>query len=211
MRVGVVALQGAVREHLELLEGLGATPRRVRTPSDLEMLDAVVLPGGESTTIARLAKSSGLLTELRRRIDGGLPVLGTCAGLILLADRIVDAESLMGLPTVGGLDVTVRRNAYGRQLASGVSEIELSGGVRARGVFIRAPRIEQRGADVTVVATRASEPVAVQQGNVIAATFHPELVGDASLHALLIALADAKGPDAVQVDPLNGGHRALLI
>ncbi|MCG6566395.1 pyridoxal 5'-phosphate synthase glutaminase subunit PdxT [Tessaracoccus sp. ZS01] len=184
--VGVVALQGAVREHVELIERLGASAVRVRTLSDLDTVGALVLPGGESTAMARLARPSGLLSAIRRRVDDGLPVLGTCAGLILLADRVADPEALAGLPTVGGLDVTVRRNAYGAQLASGVADLDLRGGATARGVFIRAPRIEETGPDVEVVAARDGEPVAVRQGTIIAATYHPELAGDTFLHALLL-------------------------
>lgn len=203
MIVGILALQGAVREHAAVLRLLGHEVRPVRGPADLAGVDGLVLPGGESTAIARLARPSGLLTEIRSRIDGGLPVFGTCAGLILLADDVADPAALAGLPTIGGLNVTVRRNAFGAQLASGEAEVNLVGGSAApgdpstggtpssdgagptmRGVFIRAPRIERVGAGVEVVAVRGDEPVAVRQGAVVACTFHPELVPDPALHRL---------------------------
>lgn len=203
MIVGILALQGAVREHAAVLRLLGHEVRPVRGPADLAGVDGLVLPGGESTAIARLARPSGLLTEIRSRIDGGLPVFGTCAGLILLADDVADPAALAGLPTIGGLNVTVRRNAFGAQLASGEAEVGLVGGSASsgdalagrspssgadgptmRGVFIRAPRIERVGAGVEVVAVRGDEPVAVRQGAVVACTFHPELVPDPTLHRL---------------------------
>lgn len=203
MSVGILALQGAVREHAAVLESLGRRVRLVRRPEDLVGLEALVLPGGESTAIARLARSVGLLGAIRDLVDDGLPVLGTCAGLILLADEVADPAALAGLPTIGGLNVTVRRNAFGAQLASGEAEVSLVGrtassgeepsgatlssgadGPTMRGVFIRAPRIERVGAGVEVVAARGDEPVAVRQGAVVACTFHPELVPDPTLHRL---------------------------
>ncbi|MFD0866166.1 pyridoxal 5'-phosphate synthase glutaminase subunit PdxT, partial [Tessaracoccus lubricantis] len=178
-------------------------------PSDLEGVRALVLPGGESTAIARLARPSGLLGAIRERIDGGLPVLGTCAGLILLAERVADPEALSGLPTIGGLDVTVRRNAYGAQLASGVADIEFADGTMGRGVFIRAPRIERTGQGVAVVAARMGEPVAVRQGNVLAAAYHPELAGDAFLHALLLdAIASPSSHTTVSEEMASSSGRA---
>ena len=203
MIVGILALQGAVREHAAVLRLLGHEVSLVRTPADLAGLDGLVLPGGESTAIARLARPSGLLTAIRARMDDGFPVFGTCAGLILLADDVADPAALAGLPTIGGLNVTVRRNAFGAQLASGEAEVGLVGrsassgdpragatpssgtpGPTMRGVFIRAPRIERVGAGVEVVAVRGDEPVAVRQGGVVACTFHPELVPDPTLHRL---------------------------
>ncbi|MHA6525962.1 pyridoxal 5'-phosphate synthase glutaminase subunit PdxT [Tessaracoccus sp. G1721] len=209
MTVGILALQGAVREHAAVLERLGRRVSLVRRPDDLVGLEGLVLPGGESTAIARLARPTGLLSAIRDRADGGLPVFGTCAGLILLADEVADPAALTGLPTIGGLNVTVRRNAFGAQLASGEADVELTaaalgagaavaagrgrldspsvpGGAhpRMRGVFIRAPRIERVGAGVEVLATRGDEPVAVRQGAVVACTFHPELVPDPTLHHL---------------------------
>lgn len=203
MIVGILALQGAVREHAAVLRLLGHEVSLVRSPADLDAVGGLVLPGGESTAIARLARPSGLLTDIRNRIDGGLPVFGTCAGLILLADDVADPAALAGLPTIGGLNVTVRRNAFGAQLASGEAEVGLVGGSASsgdalagegpssdaagptmRGVFIRAPRIERVGAGVEIVAVRGDEPVAVRQGAVVACTFHPELVPDPTLHRL---------------------------
>ncbi len=148
--IGVLALQGAVREHERMLDGLGVATRRVRVPSQLDGLDGLVLPGGESTAIARLARPSGLLTAIRDRIDAGFPVFGTCAGLILLADDVADPGGLVGLPTIGGLDVTVRRNAYGAQLASGEADVELSAGalVAAHDVGVALPRYEDRNGSV---------------------------------------------------------------
>ncbi|CAL8975295.1 Pyridoxal 5'-phosphate synthase subunit PdxT [Tessaracoccus sp. O5.2] len=205
--VGVLALQGAVREHEAVLAGLGCHTRRVRRTDDLDGLAGLVIPGGESTAIARLARGSGLLGAVRARIDAGMPALGTCAGLILLADEVADPAALAGLPTVGGLDVTVRRNAFGGQLASGEWDVDLTVSAttdgqlasgtgadptdgRMRGVFIRAPRIERVGPGVEVLAVRDGEPVAVRQGPVVACTFHPELVPDATLHRLWLAGAD---------------------
>lgn len=184
--IGVLALQGAVREHETILQGMGVRTRRVKAPAELDGLDGLVLPGGESTAMARLARPSGLLTAVRDRLDAGLAVLATCAGLILLADAVADPAGLVGLPTVGGLDVTVRRNAYGAQLASGEAEVELLDAARATmtGVFIRAPRIERLGAGVSVVGAVSDEPVAVRAGNVLACSFHPELVPDPTLHKL---------------------------
>jgi 5'-phosphate synthase pdxT subunit len=126
--VGILALQGAVREHAAVLEQLGRRVSLVRRPDDLEGLQGLVLPGGESTAIARLARPAGLLGAVRGRIDGGLPVFGTCAGLILLADEVSDPAALAGLPTIGGLNVTVRRNAFGAQLASGEADVQLTAG-----------------------------------------------------------------------------------
>lgn len=193
--IGVLALQGAVREHEAVLHGLGVDTRRVWVPTDLDAVDGLVLPGGESTAIARLGRPSGLLTLIRDRIEGGLPVFGTCAGLILLADDVSDPAALAGLPTIGGLGVTVRRNAFGAQLASGEADVELTAAAAGRpaatmrGVFIRAPRIERVGAGVEVLGTREDEPVAVRQGLVVACAFHPELVPDPALHALWLEKA----------------------
>lgn len=188
-RVGVVALQGAVREHVATLASIGAEAVAIRHPSQLADVSALVLPGGESTAMARLAAVDGLFEAVRVRVDAVLPVLGTCAGLILLADEVADPAALAGYATVGGLDVTVRRNAYGAQLASGERSVTLSSGEVMRGVFIRAPRIERVGARVEVLASVDGTPVVVRQGRVIGCAFHPELAGDARLHRLLLAAA----------------------
>lgn len=185
-RVGVLALQGAVREHLTCLTQLGVDTVEVRDTAALAGVDALVLPGGESTAMARLAAPHGLLEAVRERVDDGMPILGTCAGLILLADEVLDPAALAGFATIGGLDVSVRRNAYGAQLASGEREVTFADGSTGRGVFIRAPRIERVGAEVEVVATVDGTPVVVRQGAIIGCAFHPELAGDTRLHRLLI-------------------------
>lgn len=189
--VGVLALQGDVREHLATLGGLGVTAVPVRRSGELDAVDALVVPGGESTTMARLAARFGLLEPLRAAVTGGLPVYGSCAGMILLADRLLDAAP--GQVTVGGLDVTVRRNAFGRQLESFESRVEVDGvpGGPVHAVFIRAPWVERTGEGVEVLARIVGGPadgriVAVRQGNLVATSFHPELTGDRRVHALFV-------------------------
>jgi 5'-phosphate synthase pdxT subunit len=189
--VGVLALQGDVREHLAALRSLGAEAVPVRRPEELAAVDGVVLPGGESTTIAKLAARFGLLEPLRAAVRSGLPVYGSCAGMILLADRILDAPP--DQETIGGLDVTVRRNAFGRQVDSFESEIALDGiaGGPLHAVFIRAPWVEKAGAGVEVLGRVVGGPadgkiVAVRQGNLVATSFHPELTGDRRVHALFV-------------------------
>lgn len=182
MKVGVLGLQGAVREHGEVLSALGVDPVWVRTPDALGGLEALVLPGGESTTMSFLLDSSGLFEGIAELIAEGIPVLGTCAGLILLASEVLD-----GRPDQHGfaaLDVSVRRNGYGRQVASFEAELAVEGidGGAYPGVFIRAPRIIRVGEDVTVLATFEGDPVAVRSGSVWATCFHPELSGDLRLH-----------------------------
>jgi len=186
MRVGVLALQGDFREHLATLIacGVGAIP--VKTLAELESIDALVLPGGESTTIAKLARSFGLFDEISSRIRGGLPTYGSCAGMILLANTITAA--IEGQEVFGGLDITVRRNAFGRQVDSFEADLDFrginTGPVRA--VFIRAPWVEAVGAGVEVLASvefgGESHPVAVRQGNLLATSFHPEISGDNRVH-----------------------------
>jgi 5'-phosphate synthase pdxT subunit len=192
-RVGVLALQGDVREHLAALRAAGAEAVAVRRPEELAGLDGLVLPGGESTTIAKLAGRFGLLEPLRRALAAGLPAYGSCAGMILLADRILDAPP--DQETFGGLDVTVRRNAFGRQVDSFESAIELDGvaGGPLHAVFIRAPWVEKAGAAVEVLGRVVGGPadgriVAVRQGNLVATSFHPELTGDTRVHALFVDL-----------------------
>lgn len=195
--IGVVALQGAVSEHVALLTALGATVRQVRTPEGLDGLDGVVLPGGESTAMARAAAKVGLFDRLRARRAGGLPVFGTCAGLILLAEQVDDGEALSGFTTVGGLDIRARRNAFGGQLASFTADLEVDGleGASFPAVFIRAPQVVEVGAGVQVlartpVAGQADEGpiVAVRQGNVLATAFHPELTSDDRLHRFFLQM-----------------------
>lgn len=186
VRVGVLALQGAFREHLAVLGSLGVESRKVTRSEHLTDLDAVVLPGGESTAMVRIADGTDLFPELRARIDAGLPVFGTCAGLILLADRLSD-DSLGGYGRLGGLDITVARNAYGRQRESFTAPLTISGiDDSFDGTFIRAPQIVETGSDVEELATHHGRPVLVRQGHVWGASFHPELGGDARLHALFL-------------------------
>ena len=181
-RVGVLALQGAFREHVASLRRCGADAFEVRTPAELAEAEAMVLPGGESTTMGLLLDSSGLRDPLSERIDGGMPVLGTCAGLILLARDLEDGVA--GQRTFGALDVTARRNGYGRQVASFEAPVALAGDEAPMpGVFIRAPRITRVGDGVEVIGEVDGEPVAVRSGTITAATFHPELTDDDRLHA----------------------------
>lgn len=180
--IGVLALQGDVLEHVLTLRAVGARAVRVRRPAHLDGIDGLVVPGGESTTIARLLGLGGLLPALREAVAGGLPVFGTCAGLILLSERL--ADDVEPRDRIGGLDVTTRRNAFGRQVDSFEADIDLvevdGGPVRA--VFIRAPWVEQAGSAVEVLAEVDGRPVIVAQGPLLAAAFHPEVSGEERLH-----------------------------
>ena len=187
MRVGVLALQGDFREHAAALARAGAEPVLVRRPEDLAGLDALVLPGGESTTIGSLAERYGLLEPLRRAVTGGLPTLGTCAGMIFLAGATTGEQ---GQPQLGVLDVVVDRNAFGRQVESFEVDLDVAGlGGPVHAVFIRAPRVERAGPGVEVLASVDGHPVMVRQGKVLAAAFHPELTGDLRVHRLLLKMA----------------------
>ena len=179
MRVGVLALQGDFREHLAASERLGHIGIALRRIEELESIDALILPGGESTTMALLARTYGLLDPIRRRVADGLPVYGSCAGMILLADRILDGAQ--GQETIGGINMTVRRNAFGRQVDSFESEITFAGST-LNAVFIRAPWVEEIGEGVEVLSTAANHPVAVRQGSLLATSFHPELTSDLGVH-----------------------------
>ncbi len=203
--VGVLALQGDVREHRAALEAAGAVTTLVRRPEELAAVDGLVLPGGESTTMVRLARVFDLLGPLREAVAGGLPVLGTCAGMILLADHLEDGAP--GQETVGGLDAVVRRNAFGRQVDSfeGTVRFTPPGGEAfdLPATFIRAPWVEKAGAGVRVLArvvdtTGGDRIVAVRQGRLMATSFHPEVTGDARVHRMFVDLvADARaGRDA---------------
>jgi pyridoxal 5'-phosphate synthase pdxT subunit len=190
-RIGVLALQGDVREHLRALEAAGATPSVVRRPAELDEVDALVIPGGESTTMYKLAIAFDLLEPLRKRLDAGMPAYGSCAGMIMLADRV--ADGIEGQVTLGGLHVTVRRNAFGRQIDSFEADVDLAGmpGKPFHAVFIRAPWVEDLGDDVEVVgrvesAAAVGRIVAVRQGAIFATSFHPELTGDDRVHALFV-------------------------
>jgi 5'-phosphate synthase pdxT subunit len=185
-KVGVVAVQGAFREHEEALAALGATAVDVRVPSDLAGVDALVLPGGESTTMSLLLRSSGLWDEIAARLAEPMPVLATCAGLILLARTVVGGRDDQRV--FSALDVTVARNAYGRQSESFEADLDVQGldGGDFPAVFIRAPVITDAGTDVDVLARVDGQPVLVRQGSILAATFHPELSGDLRIHALFL-------------------------
>jgi 5'-phosphate synthase pdxT subunit len=185
--IGVLALQGDVREHLTALAAADAAAVPVRRPDELAAVDGLVIPGGESTTISKLAVLFGLMEPLREAIRGGLPVYGTCAGLIMLADKILDPRS--GQETFGGIDMIVRRNAFGRQNESFEAAVDVRGvpGGPVEGVFIRAPWVESVGAGAEVLAEHGGHIVAVRQGNVLATSFHPELTGDHRVHELFVA------------------------
>lgn len=200
VRVGVLAVQGDVREHLAALRDAGAEPVRVRRPEELRSVDGLVLPGGESTTIDKLTRTFGLREPLRARIEAGMPCYGSCAGMIMLAARLVDAPH--DQQTLGGLDITVRRNAFGRQVDSFEEDLDFAGigGPPVRAVFIRAPWVEAVGPGVEVLARVEAGPaagriVAVRQGNVIATSFHPEITGDHRVHRLFVQLVrEARRP-----------------
>lgn len=184
-RVGVLALQGDFREHLRLLERVGAEAVPVKTPDELATVDALVIPGGESTTIGKMAVRFGMVDPIREAIAGGKPVYGTCAGMILLADAVTEGNQ----PLIGGLDVMVRRNAFGRQNESFEADIDVEGlSEPFHAVFIRAPWIEKVGDGVEVLAAVDGHPVMVSQGNILATSFHPELTGDGRIHAMLVEM-----------------------
>ena len=180
--VGVLALQGAFVAHQRALETAGAATRQVRQPGDLAGLDALVIPGGESTTMSRLLVTSGLFDEIKATLSDGLPVFGTCAGMILLASEVLD-----GRPdqlSFGAIDVSVQRNGYGRQVDSFETDLQVAGLDRPfHAVFIRAPKVVAIGPNVEVLAEHDGVPVVARQGHVMVASFHPELTGDARLHA----------------------------
>jgi 5'-phosphate synthase pdxT subunit len=188
--VGVLALQGDFREHLRLLGSLGAEGREVRLPADLQEVSSLIVPGGESTTMSLLLESSGLLEPLGQRLAEGMPALGTCAGMILLAGEIVDGRA--DQHCLGAVDISVRRNAFGRQRDSFEADLDVEGlALPLHAVFIRAPVVERVGAGVEVLATvRMSDghekPVVCRQGPVLVSSFHPELVGDPRLHELFL-------------------------
>jgi 5'-phosphate synthase pdxT subunit len=184
MKIGVLALQGDFREHIAAVKSAGHAGLTVRRPEELAEIDALILPGGESTTIAQLAQTFNLFDPIRERISSGMPVYGSCAGMILLADRILDgAQNQL---TFGGIDMTVRRNAFGRQVDSFESDLTFDL-APLQAVFIRAPWVEEVGKDVEVLAEvkgsdGVSHPVAVRQGSLFATSFHPELTGDLRVH-----------------------------
>jgi pyridoxal 5'-phosphate synthase pdxT subunit len=186
--IGVFALQGDVREHLRMLDSIGARAIGVRRVAELEECDGLVIPGGESTTMSKLARTFDLFEPIRQRIKEGLPVFGTCAGMIMLADRVEDGTA--DQETLGGLDITVRRNAFGRQVDSFEEDVAIDGieGAPVHAVFIRAPWVHSVGPAATALGTvttgaAAGHVVAVQQDRLLATSFHPELTGDGRVHA----------------------------
>lgn len=182
-RVGVLSLQGDFREHLAALTALGAEGKEVRTSADLDAVEALIIPGGESTTIGKLAVRFGMMDPLRQRIEDGMPVYGTCAGMILLAREVTEGEQ----PLLGTLDVVVERNAFGRQNESFEEELSIEGLDQPfRAVFIRAPWVAKVGDGVEVLASVDDHPVMVRQGRILATSFHPELTGDNRLHQMLL-------------------------
>jgi len=186
MKVGVLALQGDVREHIQALLVCGVEAVAVRRAEEIESVDALVLPGGESTTIAQLAEVFGIFELIKNKIKNGMPVYGSCAGMILLADQILDAKQ--GQKSFGGLDITVRRNAFGRQVDSFESDIAFNDGSEQliRAVFIRAPWVEKVSDSVQVLASVDAHPVAVRSKTALATSFHPELTGDHRIHRYFI-------------------------
>jgi 5'-phosphate synthase pdxT subunit len=192
MIVGVLALQGDFREHIAILAGMDIDAVEVRTPEELAAVDALVIPGGESTTIGRLAEVYGLIAPIQSRCDAGMPVLGTCAGMIFLASSTAEGDQAQ----LGILDACVRRNAFGRQFHSFEADLDVEGlDEPMRAVFIRAPWMEKIGTHVEVLASVTdtegeSHPVLVREGRILATSFHPELTGDDRLHRMLVDLVD---------------------
>ena len=193
MNIGVLALQGDVREHLSALAEVDALARPVRRPEELDEVDALVIPGGESTTMSNLAITFGLLEPVRKRIAGGMPVYGSCAGMIMLATTVLDGRP--DQESFAGIDMTVRRNAFGRQVDSFEAAVAIDdiAGADFHAVFIRAPWVEEVGAEVSVLGRVTSGPaagriVAVRQGNLLATAFHPELTGDLRVHRYFVEI-----------------------
>jgi pyridoxal 5'-phosphate synthase pdxT subunit len=189
MKIGVLALQGDVREHTRALERTGAAALPIRRPDEVAGIDGLIVPGGESTTIGKLLDRFELMEPIRERVADGMPLWGTCAGLILMAREVVgreDAPNRLGL-----LDVVVRRNAYGRQTESFETDLDVTGlDEPFRAVFIRAPVIESAGPDVEILATFEGKPVLVQSGTLLASSFHPEMTGDGRVHEMFVGLAE---------------------
>ena len=193
LRVGVLAVQGDVREHINSLISLNVAVQKVRNPEELKTVNALVIPGGESTTISMLARRVGLMDPLRKFVKDGFAVYGTCAGMIMLADEILDGRS--DQETIGGLDITVRRNAFGRQVDSFETDLSVKDFDKSfRAIFIRAPWVERIGESVEVLASVTAEngtqhPVMVRQGSVLATAFHPELTTDNRVHEYFVQMA----------------------
>jgi 5'-phosphate synthase pdxT subunit len=196
MKVGILALQGAVELHADMIRDLGGTPSEVRTPDQLADVDALVLPGGESTTMSRLLLLNQLFDPIAARLDAGMPAFGTCAGMILLASTVLDGRP--DQRSFARIDIAVRRNAFGRQVDSFEADLSVDGIADAdrplHAVFIRAPFVETASQAVEVLATVDGHPVCARQGSVLVTAFHPELAGDARLHEAFLTMADASGP-----------------
>jgi 5'-phosphate synthase pdxT subunit len=184
MKAGVLALQGDFREHAAMFASAGAVPMEVRTADQLAEVDVLAIPGGESTTISRLARLYDLVEPIRDRAEAGMPILGTCAGMIVMANEVLDGEPLLRL-----MDLTVRRNAYGRQVDSFETDVDVRGVGSVRGVFIRAPIVEWTGPEVEVLAELEDRPILIRQGALLSAAFHPEIAGDDRLHRMLLDVA----------------------
>ncbi|MGB1689021.1 MAG: pyridoxal 5'-phosphate synthase glutaminase subunit PdxT [Ilumatobacteraceae bacterium] len=204
MNIGILALQGAFAAHQRVLTDLGASVTLVRGVEDVNDLDGIVLPGGESTTMSMLLDSSGIAAPLRERVRNGFPVFGTCAGLILLAEKIVDGRA--DQQQLGGLAITARRNGYGRQIdsfESSISICEAENTFAMNGVFIRAPRIEEATGDVEVLGTVNGDVVLVRQGNILGATFHPELSDDHRVHEMFLKMVSRYHNDLEQAQEVR--------
>jgi 5'-phosphate synthase pdxT subunit len=183
LKAGVLALQGDFREHAQAFADAGATPLEVRTAEDLARVDLLAIPGGESTTISKLARSAGLVEPILERATAGMPILGTCAGMIVMAKRVIGLDE----PLFPLVDIEVERNAYGRQVDSFEADLDVQGVDHpVRGVFIRAPVVRDVGSDVEVLGELDGTPVVLEQGNLVVASFHPELVGESRLHRYLL-------------------------
>ncbi len=189
LRIGVLALQGDFREHRAMLDRLGVATTEIRHPAELDTVDGLVIPGGESTTIGKLMGHYGLIAPIKERAAGGLPVFGTCAGLITVAREIVEGDQ----PLLGLIDIVARRNAFGRQVHSGEADLDvpLLGPPPLRAVFIRAPWIESAGPGVEVLASHQGHGVAAREGRVLVTAFHPELTGDTRMHDAFLAMVRA--------------------
>jgi pyridoxal 5'-phosphate synthase pdxT subunit len=181
VKAGVLALQGDFREHAAMFAEAGATPVLVRTPEELAIVDCLAIPGGESTTISKLARRFELVEPIRARASQGMPVFGTCAGMIVMAAEVDGGEPLLSI-----MDIGIVRNAYGRQVDSFESDVEVAGVGPVRAVFIRAPQVDRVGEGVEVLAEHAGVPVLVRQGKLLAAAFHPEIAGDPRLHRVVL-------------------------
>jgi len=188
MKIGVLALQGDVREHLEMLKKCGADTVQVKSPEDIDNIDGLIIPGGESTTIGRLIERNGLDTEIKKKFEEGMPIYGTCAGAILLSKKVIGQSQFK----FGFLDAAVVRNAYGRQVDSFETEIELDEIGKFKGVFIRAPVIQKVYNGAKIMGKFKDMPVMIRQGNLLITTFHPELTGDKRIHQYFVNMAKQK-------------------